>query len=167
MIVRVVIWAALALTACQASTDSSYAAPPVGPRTVTSTETDETPPIFDELDIRLELKASSVRAGDQVGSFLTVRNRSGGTVTDPRCLLASGRYALVPVDDPEAELWQQIVVDCGGPFKMSSGFSDRWAGPSFLARTKFGEALPPGDYIATLEIKGYSQRLAEPIEITD
>lgn len=122
---------------------------------------------FDGLTITLELKASSVPSGGEVGSTLTVRNDSGETVVDPSCLVGAGRYALVPVDDPDAELWLQPVVDCSGAFKMPDGFMERSAGPTFPARTKHGEALPPGEYIAMLEIEGYSERLEEPIEVTE
>jgi hypothetical protein len=96
-----------------------------------------------------------------------VRNDSGKTVTDPGCLIGSGRYALVPVNDPGAELWLDPVVDCSGPFRMPDGFTDRYSGPRFPARTKYGEALPPGDYIATLQIEGYSERLTQPVAVTD
>lgn len=132
-----------------------------------STENVAAPGRFDELTITLELKASSVQSGGEVGSSLTVRNDSGETIVDPSCLIGAGRYALVPVDDPDAELWLQPVVDCSGTFKMADGFMERSAGPTFLARTKHGEALPPGEYTATLEIEGYSERLEEPIKVTD
>ena len=121
---------------------------------------------FDGLTITLELKGSSVPSRGEVGSSLTVRNDSGETIVDPSCLIGAGRYALVPVDDPDAELWLQPVVVCSGNFEVPDGFIERSAGPTFPARTKHGEALPPGDYIATLEIEGYSDRLEEPIEVT-
>lgn len=125
------------------------------------------PGMFDPLTIRLELKADSVPSGGQVGAVLIVSNNSGRTVVDPDCRLGAGRYALVPVDDPGAELWLQPVVDCSGPFEMPDGFSERYGGKTFPARTKFGDALPPGDYIAALEIQGFSERLEQPVEVTD
>ena len=84
---------------------------------------------------------------------------------DPGCVIGSGRYALIPVDDPEAELWLQPVVDCQGPTKMRDGYRDRSSGPTFRARTKHGDPLPSGRYIATLEIEGYSERLQVPVEV--
>ena len=125
------------------------------------------PGALDGLKIRLELEASSLPAGGTVGSSLTVKNDSGKTITDPSCLIASGRYALVPVDDPDAELWLQPVADCPDALKMPDGFRDRYAGPDFPANTKYGEPLPPGDYIATLEIEEYSERLQQPVEVTE
>ena len=42
--------------------------------------------------------------------------RSGGPVSDPGCQLANTRHALVPVHDPEAQLWMVTETDCAGPF---------------------------------------------------
>ncbi|HEV3471915.1 MAG TPA: hypothetical protein VG408_01740 [Actinomycetota bacterium] len=95
-----------------------------------------------------------------------MRNDSGKTIIDPECVIGSGRYALVPVDDPDAELWLEPVVDCGQAFRMPDGFIDRSGGPTFPARTKYGDPLPPGDYLATLKIEGYSKPLQEPVEVT-
>jgi hypothetical protein len=69
--------------------------------------------------------------------------------------------------DPDAELWLQPVVDCGGPFKMRDGFLERSSGPTFPARTQQGESLEAGSYIASLAIEGYSDRLEVPIEVAD
>jgi hypothetical protein len=157
----------LLLSACGGATGSDLASQS---QTATPTPTENEAPTsgrFDGLTITLELKASSVPSGDEVGSSLTVRNDSGETIVDPSCLIGAGRYALVPVDDPDADLWLQPVVDCSGVFKMPDGFIERSAGPTFPARTKHGEALPPAEYIATLEIEGYSERLEEPIEVTE
>lgn len=155
------------LSACQSTTAP---APVTQAPSTTSTPTQRqrvAPGHFDGLTITLELKALSVRSGATIGSTLTVRNDSGKTIIDPECVIGSGRYALVPVDDPDAELWLQPVVDCSGAFKMPDGFIERSAGPTFRATTKHGEALPPGQYIATLEIEGYSERLQQPVEVVD
>ncbi|HEX2241198.1 MAG TPA: hypothetical protein VHJ82_08685 [Actinomycetota bacterium] len=122
---------------------------------------------MDGLTITLVLEQSTVRSGHEIASFLDIRNDSGKAITDPRCLRVSTSSALVPADDPDAELWQQGVVDCGGPFIYEAGFIDRRTGPTFMARDKFGEPLAPGDYLAALEIPGYSQRLTQPVEVTD
>jgi hypothetical protein len=122
---------------------------------------------FDGLTITLGLKTSSVPSGGEVGSSLTVRNDSGKTIVDPSCRIGAGRYALVRVDDPDVKLWLRPTVDCSGVFKMPDGFIERSAGPTFPARTKHGQALSAGEYIATLEIEGYSERLEEPIEVTE
>lgn len=137
-----------------------------GPPSATITPGDD-PSGLDSLTITLELDRATVASGEEVGSTLTVRNGSDRTVTDQACHLAQTSSALVPIDDPDAELWLRVVVDCGGPFEMKSGFEDTWTGPEFPARTKYGEPLPPGDYIATTELLGVSQRLEVPVEVTD
>ena len=120
---------------------------------------------FDALAIRLELEATSVHSGTEIESRLLIRNRSGEIITDPGCLIAAGRYALVPVDEPGAELWLAPVVDCAGSFPMPDGFEESYSGPTFPATTKFGDPLAPGRYIASLEIKGLSHRLEQPVDV--
>ncbi len=70
----------------------------------------------------------------------------------------------MPVDDPDSELWQQYVMDCSGPFEMPDGYDDEHGSFDFAARTKTGEPLPPGEYIAALEIEGYG-RLEQPVTV--
>lgn len=147
----------LMLTACEGERS-----PISAPRPTTSS----TAGIFDDLTITLELSSSSVRSGRQVDSTLKVVNNSGRTITDPACLIGSARYALVPEDDPGAELWLQPIVDCGGGFKMPDGFVGIYQDRTFPAKSGDGEPLPPGRYIAALEIDGYSERLEQPIEVT-
>ena len=136
----------------------------------TSPTTDVTqsaaPQRFDELDLRLELTSSEVASGGELATTLIVENRSGHELTDSGCQIGAGRYALIPVDERSAELWLVPEVDCSGPFVMADGFAERSDGPTFLARTKFGESLPPGDYIAALQIEGRSDRLEYPVQIT-
>lgn len=106
----------------------------------------------------------SVRPGGELMTTLHVENRSGGPVIDPGCQLGSTAHALVPVDNPGAELRGITVVDCGGPFTYEVGAVEDFAGPTFVASTKVGDPLPPGNYHAAVEIDG--QRLAYPVEIT-
>jgi hypothetical protein len=120
---------------------------------------------FDALAISVDLRSSRVTSGKTLYSHLIVENPSDTTVIDPSCTLASGRYALVPVSDPDAELWVQPVVDCDGPYKMKPGFRAEWSGPAFPAHTKYGDPLPPGEYLAVLEIRGLSQRLEYPVTV--
>lgn len=120
---------------------------------------------LDGLTIVLKLAASSIRSGGSVASTVTVKNHSGATITDPSCLLAAYGFALVPENDPEADLWGRVIVDCGGGFKMPDGFIDTKSGPTFPARTDRGYPLAPGNYLATLEIDGH--RVAVPIEVTE
>lgn len=89
-------------------------------------------------------------------------NDSRHTVVDPSRDIAEGRYALVPADDPDAELWLRPLTDCGGPHSMPPGFREESDGREFPAHTKSGEPLAPGEYLAVLEIEGLSQRLSYP-----
>ena len=121
---------------------------------------------FDRLTLRLELAASSVDAGASIRSTLVIENRSGRSVTDPRCWLIAGRYGLAPVDDPGAELLTEKIVNCGGPMEYEDGFRDHYDGPTFVARTTSGDPLAPGEYLASLKIRGRSDRLQQPILVT-
>lgn len=127
-------------------------------------DTTRPPGRFDALSISIRLDSRHVASGNTVRGRLVVVNDSGHSVVDPSCHIAEGRYALVPADEPDAELWLRPLTDCGGPQSMPPGFreeSDR----DFPARTKFGEPLPPGEYLAVLEIAGLSQRLSYPVTV--
>ena len=121
---------------------------------------------FDPLYMELELRSGSVPVGGKVGSLLHVRNDSGETVVDPACRLSAWRFGLVPADDPSGEIWQAVVVDCGDEFRMEPGFEDTFDGHDFSATTPTGEPLPPGEYLAVLEIEGRSERLTAPVTVT-
>ena len=95
-----------------------------------------------------------------------MENRSGKPVRDPGCRLYAPNYGLVPESDPDAELWGQVVVDCAGPNVMEPGYKDRFAGPTFRATDKFGDPLPPGDYIATMRLELRAEAITAPVEIT-
>ncbi|MEI5674415.1 hypothetical protein [Nocardioides sp. CCNWLW212] len=98
---------------------------------------------------------------------VAVENNSTKVVVDPDCVIAEGRYALVPVDGPEtADLWFRPMTACGGPHRMPPAYRDEYSGPEFVARTIYGAPLPPGDYLAVLDIKGLSQRLEHPVTVT-
>lgn len=120
---------------------------------------------FDALAISVVLASDHVHSGDTLGSRLVVQNPSDKTVVDKDCSIVAGRYAIVPVDDPQADVWVQITVDCGGPYRMKPGFREESSGPDFPAHTKHGEPLPPGDYLAVLEIDGLSHRLDYPVTV--
>ncbi len=167
MFLKVLVSAAIVLGACDASPERAVPSSTPTTPNPTSPGAARGDGRFDELTIRLQLEARRVRSGREIWSFVDVSNNSGHAITDPRCLLASTSSALVPVTNPDAELWQQVVVDCAGPFRYPDGFIDRRAGPRFVARTKFGDPLPPGEYLATLEIPGYSERLTQLVEVID
>lgn len=122
---------------------------------------------FDELTLELELAATTVTAGEDVDAYLHIRNESNENVTDPSCYLSGVSFGLVPVDDPDGELWQAIVVDCNGPRTMQPGFAERYSSTTFQTTTKYGDPLPPGDYLAAMEIRGLSERLTAPITLTE
>jgi hypothetical protein len=120
---------------------------------------------FDALAISVVLRSDHVPSGETLESRLIVENPSDTTVIDPDCSIGGGRYAIVPVDDPDADLWVQVVVDCGGPYSMKPGYREESSGPHFPAHTKYGDPLPPGEYLAVLEIQGLSQRLKYPVTV--
>ena len=121
---------------------------------------------FDPLTISLRLRATTVQQGKTLRSRAFIENNSTKVVVDPACVIAVGRYALVPVDQPDAELWVRPMTDCGGPHRMPPGYREEYRGPDFFARTKYGDPLPPGEYIAVLDIRGLSQRLEYPVTVT-
>lgn len=140
------------------------------PDPTTTTESRARPParpveaeVLGGLTVKLTVPPS-VQAGGELNTTMHVENRSGDPVTDPACRLSSTRHALIPVDQPDAELWMVTVTDCGGPVTYEPGAVDDFAGPTFRAATKYGDALPPGDYLAAWEVDG--QRLEYPVEVT-
>lgn len=120
---------------------------------------------FDALAISVVLESDHVQSGDTLRSRLVVENASDKAVIDEDCSIGGGRYAIVPVDDPQADVWVQVTVDCGGPFRMKPGFREESSGPDFPAHTKYGDPLPPGEYLAVLEIRGLSHRLEYPVTV--
>jgi hypothetical protein len=115
------------------------------------------------LSVKL-LVPSSIETGGEVSTTMHVENRSGSPVTDPGCRLSNTRHALISVDQPDAKLWIVTTTDCGGPFTYEPGVIDDFGGPTFPAATKYGDPLPPGDYLAVWEVDG--QRLQYPVEVT-
>ena len=121
---------------------------------------------FDPLSISVTLGSATVQQGETLPSRAFIENSSTKVVVDPACVIAEGRYALVPVDQPDAELWVRPMTDCGGPHRMPPGYREEYRGPDFFAQTKYGDPLPPGDYLAVLDIRGLSQRLEYPVTVT-
>ncbi len=154
---------ALVLTGCD--TEATQSSTPRATETPAPSSTKASQP-FDRLTIELELRSTIVTSGGSVGSRLIVRNESGRPVTDPGCRLYAPSYGLIPADDPDAELWGQVVVDCSGPFTFKPGYVDRSVGPTFQAADKFGDPLPPGEYLAGMALEGLSERILVPIEVT-
>lgn len=121
---------------------------------------------LNQLTIEVELKQNAVQSSASTTFKTTVRNASSKTVTDPGCYLAQTSAAIIPPDEPDAELWLQVVTDCGDAFEMDPGFEDTWT-TTLIAATKTGEPLPPGRYVAALEIRGVAHRFELPIEVTE
>ena len=153
----------LTLVSCDAASDQGSRPPPATATPSTAPTASKQP--LDGLSIELRLASESVEPGRVVASWLDVANNSGRTVVDQSCWLAAGRFGVIPADEPDGELWQAIVVDCGGPRRLANGFVDRLSGPDFQASDKYGKPLPPGNYVAGLEIEGFSERLLQPLEI--
>lgn len=144
---------------------SASAPPPTSASSSTSTAgRGPSSGVFDSLSVTLSLHASEVRQGKTLRSTLTFENGSRTVVTDPACLRVTGSHALVPVDEPDAELWMRSIVDCLGDLKMPPGYTERIRAYEFYARTKYGEPLPPGEYLAVIDLQG--QRLEQPVTIT-
>jgi hypothetical protein len=120
---------------------------------------------LDELDLRLAVNATSVAAGCEVTGWLLVTNRSGGPVTERACELGLGRYALVPADASDAELWIAPIATCQGPTEIADGFEGERGWFTFFAAAASGEPLTPGDYVAVLELDGWSGRFELPIVV--
>lgn len=121
---------------------------------------------FDPLSISLRLRSTSVQQGKTLRTEALLENNSTKVVVDPACVIAEGRYALVPVDQPDAELWVRPMTDCGGPHRMPPGYRQEYGGPDFVARTKYGDPVPPGEYLAVLDIEGLSHRVEYPVTVT-
>lgn len=121
---------------------------------------------FDRLTIVLELESNRVESGGTIESTISVANRSDRPVTDPACLLNSYSFAMLPADDPDGDLWQQVIVDCSGPSTIGVGSTDEFSGPSFQARTMRGDPLPPGEYLATMSLPSRSGRISVPVTVT-
>ena len=164
--------AVLLLSSCNAGREDVVAGEPsesteasatstTGSTTKTSVRQPETV-IFDGLTIWLTVPPTA-RPGETLDVTLHAENRTESPVTDPGCALNGTGSALIPVDEPDAELWLVSVVDCGGPYVYEPGTVDESTGPTFIAATKYGGPLPPGDYLAAWEVDG--QRLEYPVEI--
>jgi hypothetical protein len=119
------------------------------------------------LDLDLELESDEVRTGGQIGALLNVHNDSEQTIVDPACHLGAWRYGLVPADRPEAKVSQMIVINCGEPLEMPPGYKETRYGNTFTATSPSGKPLPPGEYLAVIEIEGRSERLVEPVTVTE
>jgi hypothetical protein len=125
-----------------------------------------TAPIFDELDLRLEFSQSEVEQGGVLRATFIIENRSGHEIVDSDCLLSAWRYGLIPSDEPSAALWQQVTIRCAQFISMPNGYSVTRGPVEFRARTRTGEPLPTGDYLAAFEVPGRSGRLTYPVKIT-
>lgn len=119
---------------------------------------------FDPLSITVALSSDRVESGKTLRSRL-MANPSDAAVVDPGCYVGTGRYALIPKGAPDGALWRQPIADCGGAFKMKPGYHDESSGPGFPAYTKYGDPLPPGEYLAVPEIQGLSERLQYPVTV--
>lgn len=156
-----------AAVSCTYSDPGAAAAQPGGtPAAIAEPDgvTDEQP--YDELDLRLAVNAVEVPAGCEITGWLLIANNSGDTVLEAACELSTGGNAIIPIDEPDAELWNAPVADCEGDHEFSDGFEGEFGWFEFVAATKFGEQLPPGEYRAALELDGWSGRFELPVTVT-
>ena len=83
---------------------------------------------------------------------------------------AAGREGRGPdgEGEPESDLWQAVVVACDGPFIMEPGYKAEFEGPTFVAATRSGVPLGPGEYVATVKWpSGLFQPLTYPVTVTE
>ncbi|MDQ3645389.1 MAG: hypothetical protein M3345_00470 [Actinomycetota bacterium] len=121
---------------------------------------------LNRLTFQVALKDTSVASGERATLEITVRNETDEPITDPGCYLAQTSAAIIPEGEPDAELWLQVITDCQGPSKMDPGDQEAWE-TILYARTKSGEGLEAGRYIAALEMRGVDHRFELPIEVTE
>jgi hypothetical protein len=155
---------ALALAAC-GSPEASPPSASTASTTTSGTTSSGAPPagvVLGGLDVELRV-APTVVAGEQVEATLVVENRSGRPIVDPDCRLANTRSGLVPVDDPDAEVWGITMTDCGGPFTYEPGAREERRVFFLYATDRFGDHLPPGAYLATYVVGGV--RLQQPVTV--
>lgn len=152
--------AILLVTGCSESGEST-SSPPTSVHEIGPAESE----LFGGLTVRLVFDDTTVESGDQLPNRLQAENRSGHPVTDPGCVVGQTASAIIPADDPEADLGPVNETDCGGPRDFPDGFSDEWDGPFLVAATTAGEPLPTGEYIAAVEIDG--QRLEYSVEVVE
>jgi hypothetical protein len=122
---------------------------------------------LDELAIELRVPESAATA-EELPTTMALANPSDHAITDPACERPSYRYALVPESEPDSDLWQAVIVDCGGLFTMEPGYKAEFDGPTIIAATRYGVPLDPGKYVATVEWSaGPFQRLTYPVTVTE
>ena len=123
---------------------------------------------LDALTIELRVP-ETVASGEELPTTMVVENPSDHAITDPACQRASYRYGLVPEDEPDSALWTEVLVDCDvPPLTMEPGYKAEFDGPTFVATTRYGVPLDPGEYVATVEWPaGLSQRLTYPVTVTE
>jgi hypothetical protein len=118
-----------------------------------------------DLDLELGLVGTRVRSGDEIKSLLLVVNVSGRTVVEPECRLTAVNFGLIPAGAPDSHLYSHMTVDCGGPSRFPDNFVSARPGPRFDATDVAGDPLPPGEYVAAMEIGGVPGRLTANVEV--
>lgn len=108
---------------------------------------------------------ATVRSGSKIRTAVRAVNESGHPVIDPRCVLGNSRSALVPVEEPDAELWGRTMTQCADQHTYEPGASEEFGGPSFPATDMFGSPLPVGEYLASWEVDG--KRFQYPVTVLD
>jgi hypothetical protein len=122
---------------------------------------------LDALTIELRVP-EKVASGEELPTTMVVENPSDHAITDPACELSSYRYGLVPEGERDSDLWQAVIVACDGRFTMEPGYKAEFDGPTFVAATRSGVPLDPGEYVATVKwYSGLFQPLTYPVTVTE
>ena len=122
---------------------------------------------MDALTIELRVP-ETVASGEELPTTMVVENLSDHAITDPACERPSYRYGLMPKSESDSDLWTAVLVECVGPVTMEPGYKAEFDGPTFVAATRYGVPLDPGEYIATVEWPtGLSQRLTYLVTVTE
>ncbi len=86
---------------------------------------------------------------------------------DPACLVGNASYALVPANQPDTPAWVTAGDYCDAEFLFYDGFVDISEGPRIPAVSQSGEPLPPGEYLAVIDIPLRSERVVLPVTVVE
>ncbi|HKY15627.1 MAG TPA: hypothetical protein VJM33_11945 [Microthrixaceae bacterium] len=116
------------------------------------------------LVVTITLASTTVETGAELANTMTYENPTAAEIAVHDCRLWVGASAIAATGDPAPDLWLQPVVDCGGTMVVEPGGAWTGPGPTFLARTKYGQPLKPGTYEAVYQLEDQMLRL--PVIVT-
>lgn len=121
---------------------------------------------LDDLTYQLEPRQAETVSGRDVRTRLLISNESDRHVIRPPCFLFSGedRWGLLPIDRSDAAVSQTAVANCfQQPTLLPPGHVEELIGPEISSR--FKGHLPPGRYLAALDLFGVTERLTVPVTL--